>query len=345
MPSFKDGYAPWNSLVEMYTGSLWEMIIECDCEEFTVPDYAFDAANAENPALKNFWLVEFRGMDRVVIGNYAFRGNEDLGRISTYLKKSEITKIGVGSFMGCKKLYRFDCNAFTNIPDYAFCNCEELYDIKLDEIKTIGKQAFMRSRFDDVGIDLSSATSVGEEAFSGSSINKIIFGPSTDGATFGSKCFAGCSNLKNIDVSSALTSDITANTFYGVTLSNVTLNVGPRLYGDYYENHHIFGQMKVNKLIDWPVGSPDEGWEIIRGRNEENCVLRINRQFNSFTSVNSQPWRNYREFIKTVDVDYSIDCIGPYEFADLPNVVSVHLPYSIKTIGNYYSFKTKFLFE
>lgn len=362
MPKWTQVNAPWKSVL----GSVQRMYINANCAEFKIPDYCFTPVNSSNNLLKGIKYLRFTGMGSMVIGEGAFNGSPDLVSVEnddysssrqnrmplkickrafmaapnfTTLRGFDVTELGESAFYGCTKFSNnsgYTTFSIKDIPEAAFYGCQNLDKFDFSWIRTTGKKAFKNSGLDDV--NLSNATSVGEEAFAGSGLNKIVFGPSTQGASvFGSKCFAGCTHLGNIDVSSVLasTSGIASSTFEDVTLSDITLNVGPRLYGDYYENDPIFGQMKVNKLFDWPVGSPGEGWEIIRGRNEEDGVLRIYRRFNDFTNEKAQPWHNYREYVKTVDVDYGIDFIGPYEFADLPNVVSVRLPYGIKTINSY----------
>ena len=338
------------------------MCIEYNGDEFIVPDYGLKPMNDHDNLIHGIKRIKFKGMNSLVfekgafgsapdveiveavndrassrmplkVGAYAFSRASKLTRLEGF----DITELGESAFQECTSLLRTNASSWTfsasKIPDYAFYNCQNLDFLDISKVRTIGKKAFAGSSLDDV--DLSSATSVGEEAFSGSGIKKIVFGPSTNGATFGSKCFAGCSNLEDIDVSSPLTSSITASTFSDVTLSGITLNVGPKLYGNYYENHSVFGQMKANKLIDWPVGSPEEGWEITRGQNNEDCELKIYRSFDNFTSEKSQPWHNYREFVKLVNVLSGIKNIGSHAFSDLPNVTSVVLPHGIKGIGSF----------
>ena len=355
MPNWTADNAPWKSQI----GNIRRVIIESNCKEFNVPKDCFNGGKA----LSKVKYVRFSGMSSLFISIGAFANcpdlesveNEDYSSSSrnlmpleisfhafensskfTSLSYFDVTYLGDYAFYKCTKFSNNSGRStfsINNIQRYTFDGCTNLDKFDFSRIRSIGEGAFLNSGLDEV--NLSNVTSVGEEAFAGSGINKIVFGPSTQSATFGPKCFARCTNLGNIDVSSVLTSSITSSTFEGVTLSDITLNAGPQLYGSDYENHPVFGKMKVNKLFDWPVGSPGEGWEIIRGRNEEDGVLRIYRRFNDFTSATQQPWHNYREYVKSVDIDYGIDFIGPYEFADLPNVVSVRLPYGIKTINSY----------
>ena len=359
LPRDNQGTVAWRSVL----GQATTLCIEYYGDEFIVPEYGLKPMNDQDNHIHGIKRIKFKGMNSLVFEKGAFVGAPDVEIVEAVNDRSSSRmplKVGAYAFSWASKLTRlggfditelgesafYECTRFVNnndigystfsmknVPELAFFNCQNLDELDLSKVRTIGKKAFAGSSLDEV--DLSSATSVGEEAFSGSSINKIVFGPSTKGATFSPKCFAECTRLKDIDVSSPLTSDITANTFDGVTLSGITLNVGPKLYGDYYENHPIFGQMKANKLIDWPVGSPEEGWEITRGQNDEDCMLKIYRSFDNFKSEENQPWHNFREFVKLVNVLSGIKNIGSHEFSNLPNVTSVLLPSSIKGIGSF----------
>ena len=329
MPSYEAGDAPWNSVL----GQVTDLVIECPGKEFTIPDYAFSALTAQNPALKGIQEVWFNGsnLESVVIGKYAFRGNEEL----TYVDSKEITKIGIGCFMGCKNLY-FDRKghpriSLTDIPDYAFCNCEKLNDFNFEKTTTIGRSAFEDTSIDNV--ILSQAKSVGNNAFTNCSIQKIVFGLSTKECKFGSRCFDGCNNLSSITVNSELTWDNIPNDMFGdLNLSSIDLIVDAELYTHSYERHPLFGQMHAQRLFDLPAGSRDEGWIVTAGSHYPFALI-IYKNFN-FSSQEEQPWYSYRNEINEVRFDDNVTEIGDYELAGL-KIITATPPENCKKISNY----------
>ena len=138
------------------------------------------------------------------------------------------------------------------IPESAFENCQNLFgDLDFSWVKVIGSNAFRMSGIRE--FDLSNVKSVGDYAFASSKIVKLSFGGSTMNCNFGSKCFGGCTDLTDVYVSEPIKYGFPSDIFSGVTLSNVTLHCEAELYRQYYENHPVFGKMKVDKELTFPV--------------------------------------------------------------------------------------------
>ncbi|MBQ6192621.1 MAG: leucine-rich repeat protein [Bacteroidaceae bacterium] len=360
MPDFGDN-APWKSVL----GSVEEMHIEYvgskDNVRFTIPNECFTHGTRASESIRGIKEIYFKNMGELVVGRGGFRfckelqvleyEGEDNERLSLIagdvafqeceslvgLSYINIKRLGTFAFYGCKKLWISNTMRLeaTDIPECAFENCESLDELDLFYVKTIGPNAFKYSGLKEINI--ANAETVGDNAFFGSSLKKITFAGSTLHGKFGSNCFAFCNQLTDVYVNNYIFPNavIPGNMFDGITLSDVTLHAGPVIYGGSYENHPLFGQMKASLEFDWPVGSPDRGWELISGQDKEQGVLRIYKTFDNFTSANKQPWHDYREFIRTVDIDYGITNISDYEFADLPNCISIRIPQSCKKIGSF----------
>ncbi len=354
MPSYEGKAAPWTSLVSSNAHGATHMELNVGGK---IPARAFKGGQA----LKGITYINIYDDYEVTIGDNAFEGCTDLvyfrdmtggEKCKAYVGNSafkgctqllhfgpEIRSLGTSAFEGCAKVGGFYYPLkmdVSSVPGNAFKGCIALHGqekgVDLSKVRTIGKQAFYGCTGIRV-INLSNCTQVGEEAFAQTggvaSIQSLTFGPSTYGCTFGSRCFAGV-QPSNIFVSSNLDENkMPSDIFSGVTLSSITLHCNPELYGQCYENHAIFGKMKVDKVFTFPVqgsiigGSADATWSLSSGGTLK--IYNGGGYMPNYASNTAQPWYQYREYIRDVVLE-SVARIGKNNFSELPILRNVSIP-------------------
>ena len=105
------------------------------------------------------------------------------------------------AFMDCSDLKTFSLhnNTSASIPEYCFCGCENLADIKLPEtINIISSAAFARTSLKEIPY-LPNLSKIKSQAFENTRIEKIILGESI--VHIGAHAFSECENLKLVDLS------------------------------------------------------------------------------------------------------------------------------------------------
>lgn len=348
MPNYEGRTAPWAS-----AGNVERMHLYVS--DGKIPAGAFKNGNGLNDAL----YLYLDSYDPLNIGESAFAGNTHLRFVKhgTDDGTSQQVTVGNSAFKGCTKMMSFEmgiislgssafegCSELSNvgasglklyiqdIPERAFYGVKMIDRMDFSKIRTIGKQAFGGgSGLDEV--NLSNCKSVGQEAFADATLGMIHFGPSTFACTFGSKCFAGCTRLYDVFVSSVLDCNMASDIFNGVTLSDVTLHCKPELYGQCYEDDAIFGKMKVDRDFTFPVegsvvgGTAGSTWSI-----SSAGTLRINCwSMPNYNTNREQPWYQYREYIKDIVLD-NCQIIGKNAFSEMPYLRNVSIPRDCKEI-------------
>ena len=133
---------------------------------------------------------------------------------------SNVESVAMGSFAYNTSLKTVVLSAeLKNIPDYLFYGCEMLASINLDKVETIGSNAFANAK-SLKNIDLSSATSVGDYAFTLSGVESVIL--SKNGTDIGEGAFAYCDKLTTVDNLGA-TKHIAAYAFAETSLKKADL--------------------------------------------------------------------------------------------------------------------------
>lgn len=131
-------------------------------------------------------------------GDYAFKGCSSLTKIT--LTTSGMTKTPVGLFADCTKLATIDCDLsdVTIVSDYSFSGCKALKELSLPSMVIIETSAF----------------------YNCAALEKVCDDNIT-AEDFGSKCFFGCTSLKQAVNSKAST--ISASAFQKSGITKLTL--------------------------------------------------------------------------------------------------------------------------
>lgn len=159
------------------------------------------------------------------VGNSAFQGCTSL--VTANLQSSGLKKLGAHAFEECKALRTvYWASSIKNVPDYAFNECSELYEVKtFNNVETIGTRAFRNCNMLRLLTFPSTVKSVGSYAFHSCGNLPEINLPNCE--TIGEYAFAYCKMAYTITLSDKL-KRIEEATFYscgrvGNLLTNITI--------------------------------------------------------------------------------------------------------------------------
>ena len=202
---------------------------------------------------------------------------------------------------------------------------------------TIGNNAFNGcSNLTSVNIPNTVAT-IGQSAFMGcTSLGSIVLPASV--TNISGAAFSGCSSLTSVTLNSAIPPTIT-NTSLGV---NESLKIYvPDDYAQAYAEAWVGYSNYAGKIYCATSGLPASGsvsgdcgpnltWELT-----SNGVLTISGTgvMSEFESAAEQPWKDYRNAIKSVVIEEGVTTIGSYAFRACTKMTSVSLPEGLTIIG------------
>lgn len=379
MLTYANGKAPWAD----YLDGIEELYIH---DTRNIPAKAFmNGANLGN--------IEYVFFDEKLntIGDNAFAGCSKIKLFGTRNGEERYVDAGKHAFYKCSALESTSTLTFRNIGDSCFYNCAELsrvslgrnivgdkasyggggkvpagafygcaklYNIDLQYIKSIGDKAFYGTAIKEVNLMVD--CEIGKNAFYNcKDLKAIKFNNRRH--TLESYAFANCTALQDIFVGTyskvTRSAEIDANTFHGVTISDITLHVDPEYYG-LYENTAVWKDMKVDKQFNWPVrGSFNQScmyWELNsngtltiepQGYNGMYSLYQQSYYIPDYNSVNDAPWYQYREYIKAVMIKSAVDYqgntygvkkIGKNAFAfpkeGESQITDIHIPRACKEI-------------
>lgn len=202
------------------------------------------------------------------------------------------------------------------IGEYAFANCTEVKEV------TLGSSLFK----------------IGEAAFKNcSKLEKVDFPKRL--AVIQSKAFYGCKQLKRFTFSgeyptieSYAFNKVSATAYYPYsdsTWNPIILTPTSHQFGGF-----ITWKVWSGKAEDDPEaksGTCGNGvtWEL------QTDLLRINGRgkMNDWTDPMTCPWYNYRNIIKKVSIDSSVENIGQNAFSNISNLSKIEIPNKITSIG------------
>lgn len=171
--------------------------------------------------------VDLSGVaDLTLVGRTTFGGCRNLK--SVHLPDS-VEKIEYSSFMKCYSLESFVVPPkVTELEKWTFSGCSSLASVTLNNVETIGAQAFSKiaaSELDNAPhpcsalaeIDLGKVTSIAEGAFQETGLTSVSLGSGSVGAN----AFMNCEALTSIDLGNV--TEIGANAFRGTAVVDLTI--------------------------------------------------------------------------------------------------------------------------
>lgn len=215
---------------------------ESSIESITIPKNCFCIASEAFAGCKNLTTVDFSDA-RISLGASAFKrcvllkkikganGLQGLGAeafadtaLSTVILPESIIYMGIGVFIGCRKLKKVTFKSDTQtIPPEMFRYCESLKEVNLNQnTVSIGNNVFELCTNLKKVTGLNNIKTIGYGAFMYSGITEYI-APKTL-RRLEKSAFAGCKKLKTVDLSAAIDlSVIPEKTFFETDIESMVL--------------------------------------------------------------------------------------------------------------------------
>ena len=275
-----------------------------------------------------------------------------LGCKNTVIPNS-VTSIGEEAFEHCSGLTSVTIGSgVKSIGSRAFYGCTGLTSVIIPEsVISIGNWAFSECRnLKSITIP-NSVTSIGGYAFEKcQSLTSVTIGNSV--TSIGSWAFSGCYELKSVTIGSGVKS-IESNAFRDCyDLTSVTcLAENVPTTGIYVFEHVHQG----TATLYVPAGSVDaykaaSQWKdfgTIRGILSGKCGINVNFFLDDYILTisgrgdmydydsNTQPWKDYKTWIKNVVIEDGVTSIGAWTFYGCSGLKSVTIGSGVKSIGIY----------
>ena len=192
---------------------------------------AFDFANVTHIGTEAFCNTDICEVNLSLkcegVGEKAFSGCGNISKLSINIPEADyFVKTGVltknlkevellggmlykGIFNGCTNLEKVELhNGCVEIPDKAFTGCTKLKKIDLNKVETIGVEAFKdctslsHDSTSVLDFNLKSVSTLGRAAFENTKLYRVLLSDSL--TIIPERCFAGCTNLRYINMPNAL---------------------------------------------------------------------------------------------------------------------------------------------
>lgn len=181
----------------------------------------------------------------------------------------------------------------------------------------------------------SNSSIIGNNAFAGLSKLQSVTFPE-DMYLLGDYSFSGCSELSSITVRGTINvMSATTESFDGISdLTAINLYVPASMYSQYRASE-FWSRMRVMPTDASGTVNVSTSWTL------HNGVLSFSgdamESIPYFSSMDGQPWGEYRESILTVDMSGAplMNDIGGYAFAGCTALTQVIMPHSLTYVGGY----------
>ena len=303
------------------------------------------------------------------IGNYAFSGCSGLTSIEI---PSNVTSIGTRAFFGCSGLTSIEIPSnVTSIGQSAFNRCSGLTSVTIPaSVTSIGDYVFNDcSNLATITVETSNTvynSRNGCNAIIETSSNKLIAGcknttiPASV-TSIGNYAFYGCSGLTSITIPASVTS-IAYSAFFGCSgLATVTVYAPSCTLGfnafsacGNLKNIYVFSDLVDDYKAAWsayenkitamtPVASgtcgketpEDVTWRLEGEAGHYGLFISGTGEMADYIYLNTRPWHNYSENIKTIVIENGVTSIGECAFCECNGLTSISIPSSVTSIGNY----------
>ena len=264
------------------------------------------------------------------------------------LGKFGVTTIERYGFAGCINLIKADLSKINTINYSSFESCINFAgdgngDLRLPSLISIGNEAFGGYRVQCTGLrrvlDLGSITILPDAAdnYSGVFRNQInlteVRLPETL-TTIGSRCFAGCTSLEIINLSSVI--NINDEAFYNCTSLDIIIDtpnlesLGTNAFCNYDTKiGSLKGIENLGKITTIKNSNDDKSGCF---RNQKSLIYA--KLPNTLISIGNNAFDRCTALTRVV-LPSSLETIGPRAFYHCSALASMNFPSSLVTIGNY----------
>ncbi len=295
------------------------------------------------------------------IGNYAFSGCSGLTSIEI---PSNVTSIGTRAFFGCSGLTSIEIPAnVTSIGQSAFNRCSGLASVTIPaSVTSIGDYVFNDcSNLATITVETSNTvynSRNGCNAIIETSSNKLIAGcknttiPASV-TSIGNYAFYGCSGLTSITIPASVTS-IAYSAFFGCSgLATVTVYAPSCTLGfnafsacGNLKNIYVFSDLvddykaawsayesKIKGMVGGYCGTTDHKEDVVWRYDNGTLTISGTGEMADYIYLNTRPWHNYSENIKTIVIENGVTSIGECAFCECNGLTSISIPASVTSIG------------
>ena len=301
------------------------------------------------------------------IGDYAF---QDCSGLTSIEIPSNVKSIGTRAFFGCSGLTSIEIPSnVTSIGQSAFNRCSGLTSVTIPAgVTSIGDYVFNDcSNLATITVETSNTvynSRNGCNAIIETSSNKLIAGcknttiPASV-TSIGNYAFYGCSGLTSITIPASVTS-IAYSAFFGCSgLATVTVYAPSCTLGfnafsacGNLKNIYVFSDLVDDYKAAWsayeskitamtPVASgtcgketpEDVTWRLEGEAGHYGLFISGTGEMADYIYLNTRPWHNYSENIKTVLIENGVTSIGECAFCECNGLTSISIPASVTSIG------------